>query len=164
MKKEKRNLTFTSDPGHGWLSVTLKDLKELDIVDKISQYSYMTTTRAYLEEDCDAGVFLKAAKEKDWEISQKDTYAEKTPIRNYPSYDSKKVDLAISLSVDSDVMLYNSSSKSFSTKAKVVKIEDNKIFLKCEFNNSYRVSKTKFLSSVAAPPKEDLNKSVKLSM
>jgi hypothetical protein len=35
-------------------------LKELGIADKISTYSYQANEYVYLEEDCDAGVFLRA--------------------------------------------------------------------------------------------------------
>jgi hypothetical protein len=55
------NYKFITDGGHGWLSVPLEELKELGITRQISSYSYMTQTRAYLEEDCDAAVFLDAA-------------------------------------------------------------------------------------------------------
>ena len=72
--KEKRTLKFISDPGHGWLSVSLKDLKALDLIDKITSYSYITTTRAYLEEDVDASTFLKKAKGDGWEIKEKHSY------------------------------------------------------------------------------------------
>ncbi len=53
--------TFITDPGHGWLSVPLSDLKKYGLINEISSCSYMTTTRAYLEEDCDAPKFIKAA-------------------------------------------------------------------------------------------------------
>ena len=50
--------TFIADGGHGWLSVPLEEIKKLGITDQISAYSYMTHKRVYLEEDCDAGIFL----------------------------------------------------------------------------------------------------------
>jgi hypothetical protein len=53
--------TFIADAGHGWISVPLEDIERLGLTDKITPYSYMTDKRAYLEEDCDAGVFLEAA-------------------------------------------------------------------------------------------------------
>ena len=46
------------DPGHGWLKVPIRYLSVLGIVDKVSQYSYCKGGFAYLEEDCDAGLFL----------------------------------------------------------------------------------------------------------
>lgn len=51
---------FIEDPGHGWLEVTMKELIDLGIADKISSCSYRKNGTAYLEEDCDMGVFLEA--------------------------------------------------------------------------------------------------------
>ena len=48
------------DPGHSWLKVPIRYLSVLGIVDKISKYSYCKGGYAYLEEDCDASVFLEA--------------------------------------------------------------------------------------------------------
>ncbi len=50
------------DPGHAWLQVPVKLLKELGFIGKITQYSYVdnTNTFAYLEEDCDYGTFVEA--------------------------------------------------------------------------------------------------------
>ena len=79
-------LDFYSDPGHGWLKVDIQDLKELSIADKISSYSYKKANTAYLEEDCDAYLFMETAKQKGWQIEVKDHYQENTPIRNYPRY------------------------------------------------------------------------------
>lgn len=53
---------FISDPGHGWLKVPYKLLETLGIQNKISHYSYRTREDAYLEEDCDAPLFLDSAK------------------------------------------------------------------------------------------------------
>lgn len=57
------NLIFFTDPGHGWLQVPTAELVRLGIVDKISTCSYISRegTLAYLEEDCDYGVYFKAA-------------------------------------------------------------------------------------------------------
>lgn len=49
--------TFISDPGHGWLKVPLADLPTGF---EPSFYSFKDKHYAYLEEDCDAGAFLKA--------------------------------------------------------------------------------------------------------
>ncbi len=51
---------FISDPGHGWLKVSLHTLYHLDIVDQITPYSYIRKGFAYLEEDCDASRFMQA--------------------------------------------------------------------------------------------------------
>lgn len=52
--------TFHQDPGHGWIQVSLEEVKRLGI--KPSRYSYQDRTHAYLEEDCDAGLFIEAKK------------------------------------------------------------------------------------------------------
>ena len=88
-----RKLTFYADPGHGWLEVDLLDCIDLDIADKISPYSYRKGTFVYLEEDCDAGLFLDSAKNQGWTINIKETYQENTPIRNYASYTPKLLKL-----------------------------------------------------------------------
>jgi len=55
---------FYSDAGHGWLQVPTKLIKKLGIANKISQCSYVSPSGAtvYLEEDCDAGLFIDALK------------------------------------------------------------------------------------------------------
>ena len=60
--KEKFN--FYSDPGHGWLKVPMSILDVLGIKGKITPYSYQRGENAYLEEDCDATLFINAFKEK----------------------------------------------------------------------------------------------------
>lgn len=82
-----KKYTFINDPGHGWLSVPLADLVELGIQDDITQYSYMSPTRAYLEEDLDAGTFLDAAKAKGWSVTIRQSYNDNSwKGRNWPSY------------------------------------------------------------------------------
>jgi len=51
---------FYSDPSHGWLKVKKSELKELGIEKKITGYSYQKGEWVYLEEDCDASIFLDA--------------------------------------------------------------------------------------------------------
>lgn len=50
---------FYSDPGHGWLAVKLKDIFGLGLQYQISNYSYMRGLTVYLEEDCDAALFVR---------------------------------------------------------------------------------------------------------
>lgn len=59
-----RKLTFFSDPRHGWLRVPKSLLKKVGVEDQITPYSYESKTYAYLEEDKDAGTFMKACDEK----------------------------------------------------------------------------------------------------
>ena len=50
---------FISDPGHGWLEVPLSDYESSGY--KASSFSYVNSTHIYLEEDCDAAGYLRAA-------------------------------------------------------------------------------------------------------
>jgi hypothetical protein len=51
---------FYSDAGHGWLEVGRDELAMLHIDDQISHYSYTKGDKVYLEEDCDASLFINA--------------------------------------------------------------------------------------------------------
>ena len=87
-KKEKIYI-FHSDPGHGWLAVKEKELIELNIAHKISPYSYHKGNTVYLEEDCDAGIFMEALRsQKNIDCNYRTSYQEKTPIRSYPRYEA----------------------------------------------------------------------------
>ena len=79
-------LTLINDPGHGWLSVPIKAIKDAGITDKVSRYSYMTPTRVYLEEDCDLLLFIKAT---GLELEGvRDTYSDNlSSCRGYGTYD-----------------------------------------------------------------------------
>jgi len=82
-----KQYTFFADVGHGWLSVKRKELVELDIINKISSYSYQRGDSVYLEEDCDASVFFAA---KGWDnygnAPIKESYSERSPIRSYQQF------------------------------------------------------------------------------
>lgn len=56
--------TFHTDPGHGWLEVPQRLLGELEINNKVSTYSYQRGMTVYLEEDCDAILFVGAFEKK----------------------------------------------------------------------------------------------------
>jgi hypothetical protein len=77
-----------NDPGHGWLAVKRSELKELGIAGKVTLYSYERGETVYLEEDCDATLFIDAHKAKhgaDPEIE--DRYSNgSSPIRSYAAY------------------------------------------------------------------------------
>ena len=51
---------YHEDPGHGWVEVPMTELRRLQIADKISPYSYRAGSIAYLEEDCDASLWVNA--------------------------------------------------------------------------------------------------------
>lgn len=83
----RTQFTFHTDPGHGWLAVKRSEVIELGIADKISRYSYQNGDSVYLEEDCDASLFV-IEYEKKFGIKPLfiDSYKENTPIRRYASY------------------------------------------------------------------------------
>lgn len=79
--------TFHTDPGHGWVEVPYAMLVDLGIEHKISSYSYRKGDACYLEEDCDACVFMNAFVAKHgYEGKIVEQYRERTPIRSYGRY------------------------------------------------------------------------------
>ena len=79
-------LKFISDPGHGWLEVPMRHIRTLGIESRVSGYSFYNDDHAYLEEDCDAGVFMDAARGKNWNVDFNEVHQEVTPIRDYARY------------------------------------------------------------------------------
>ena len=55
-----KHYKFFSDSGHGYLEVTLEELKSLGIDKDISPYSFTRNGLVYLEEDCDYSLFIDA--------------------------------------------------------------------------------------------------------
>ncbi len=70
--------TFKADPGHAWLEVSLKTLHELaePIITHITSYSYINKDMVYLEEDCDAYIFLKHLEDTGVAFTIKEDYSE----------------------------------------------------------------------------------------
>lgn len=60
----KLKFKFHSDPGHGWLAVKISLIRELGLDYQISAYSYVRGKTAYLEEDRDVGIFIRAFRER----------------------------------------------------------------------------------------------------
>lgn len=52
--------TWHNDPGHAWLEVPKADVRKAGVLGQISEYSYQRGDTLFLEEDCDAFVFLNA--------------------------------------------------------------------------------------------------------
>ena len=58
-------LTWYFDPGHAWLQVPRETLREFGLkASDFSEFSYADWHHLYLEEDCDAGKFLRAVGDK----------------------------------------------------------------------------------------------------
>jgi hypothetical protein len=56
----KTTIKYIHDPAHGWLEVPMADIETLGIRPDISNCSFIAGADAYLEEDCDAAVYLNA--------------------------------------------------------------------------------------------------------
>lgn len=78
--------TFFEDPGHGWLAVSIEELKRLGIAAKISDYSYRKGEIAFLEEDCDFTTFAQAKEAAGEPFTYRTVHQDPTPIRNYNRY------------------------------------------------------------------------------
>mgnify|MGYP003353179931 FL=1 len=80
-------IKFYSDPSHGWAEVPIALINELRIGDKISNYSYMRGSNAYLEEDCDLSTFMNAVDQLNINIEFEDhTTNHDSWIRNLPRW------------------------------------------------------------------------------
>lgn len=77
-----------SDPGHGWLKVSARQLEMAGLSEKnISVFSFKRGTKYFLEEDSDASLFLTS-----WAKTVKKPYKfkesnsnKRSKIRNYES-------------------------------------------------------------------------------
>lgn len=84
---ENYKFKFYEDPGHAWLEVPIKLIKRFCISKEISSCSYINGTMVYLEEDCDAPIFMKMYEEVYGKPpSYTEQYQEYTPIRTYKYY------------------------------------------------------------------------------
>lgn len=80
-------LTFHADGGHAWLKVSNKNILKSGIKNEISRCSYMTNTHTYLEEDCDAELYLKYCELNGIEVELVQKYSNKSSsIRSYRPY------------------------------------------------------------------------------
>jgi len=87
----KGRYDFYTDPGHGWLKIKRDQLKKLGIEDKISSCSYQLDDDVYLEEDKDAGLFVKSLEEEEGGVFLPDNLIEHkvdvpSSIRSYNSF------------------------------------------------------------------------------
>lgn len=83
------NLRFFHDPGHGWLEVDMLHIIGLELTEKISRFSYIRAGYAYLEEDCDATLFIEVAKEAGIKVNYISHFSNAdSEIRSYARYSS----------------------------------------------------------------------------
>lgn len=65
-----RNYERIYDPGHSWLEVPIKDVRDIaGVWDDITTYSPLKRHKFYLEEDCDMGTFYNAMIQKGYTIN-----------------------------------------------------------------------------------------------
>lgn len=77
-------VTFIDTAGHGYYSVSKKDIEKLDLVQSISHYSGHNLTRVFLEEDSDATKFFETADNMGYTVVVKSSYNERFRIiHNY---------------------------------------------------------------------------------
>lgn len=79
---------YTQDPGHGWVEVPTAELRELGIVKLITTYSYQRRGMAYLEEDCDAGTWMRAYRGRvgSEPVLREEHVDQDSPIRGYQQF------------------------------------------------------------------------------
>lgn len=78
---------YESDDGHGWVQVTIAELKKLGIAAEISRYSYRKGAYAWLEEDCDMTLFhhAKVAIGETPEYTERNVNGD-SPVRGYARF------------------------------------------------------------------------------
>ena len=87
--EDNMKFPFYMDPGHGWLRIPIRLLRELGIESRITLYSYRRGDYAYLEEDCDAMTFIKAMEARGRTVEFDDHTADRaSKIRRYEPWDS----------------------------------------------------------------------------
>ena len=85
----KTVFTFHTDPGHGWLEVSVSAAESVGLTPAdFSPYSFRKYNTLFLEEDCDAPKLLNAMKALGLEFGTIERYLENTFIRNLPSIHS----------------------------------------------------------------------------
>lgn len=62
-------IKWISDPSHSWLQVSKGWIRELNISTLISNYSYEDDWYVWLEEDCDAAVFIRESHKAGYRIN-----------------------------------------------------------------------------------------------
>lgn len=77
-----------TDAGHGWIAVKRDVLQAWGILDQVTHCSFQSKTgkTVYLEEDCDATLFMNQAKTRGVQVEFKNSYKEVSPVRNYPRF------------------------------------------------------------------------------
>ena len=79
-------LNFHNDGGHGWVACKKDLVIALGIANDISRYSYQRGGTAYLEEDYDMPILMRAIEARGVRVVLRDKYRDQSPIRGYQSF------------------------------------------------------------------------------
>jgi len=90
---KKITLQMFTDPGHGWIKISLKHLNQLNLIDKITSYSYINNNHAYLEQDCDASLLMHTLKDNN--VSYEFRYHHSNTSSKLRYYDSYNINQAM---------------------------------------------------------------------
>ena len=83
-----KTLYYFTDPGHGWVRVRREEKLFQSIAHMVTGCSYQRGKYVYLEEDYDAGLYVKAIKEAGMEIKWEQYSTNRlSKIRGYESYE-----------------------------------------------------------------------------
>jgi hypothetical protein len=91
---KNKTYKYYTDPAHGWLAVKFDDIKKLGIGNQISHFSRYKGNTAYLEQDCDMPLFVRAFTQtfgQEPKITQQ--FYRTCPIRGYHHWVREYVNL-----------------------------------------------------------------------
>jgi hypothetical protein len=78
---------YLQDPGRGWLQVPMTEIRKLGLAQKISDCSFRKGGDAFLEEDCDMSLFIKALRTTGQEFKLNEVHTDDdSPVRSYSSF------------------------------------------------------------------------------
>jgi hypothetical protein len=85
---KKISIKVFADPGHAWARFPKSKLVSLGIADKITTYSYMNGSNAFLEEDCDLSTLISALRANGYtDIKFNESHTDRqSKIRSYNTY------------------------------------------------------------------------------
>lgn len=80
-------LDYVQDPGHGWIAADIHALRQYNLTDKVSEYSYRDGDLVWLEEDCDASLYLNALRRAGIPFTLKESHTNHdSRIRRLPRF------------------------------------------------------------------------------
>ncbi len=80
-------IDYIQDPGHGWIAADIHSLRAYGLTDKVSAYSYRDGDIVWLEEDCDAGLYIRALESAGVPFKIKETHCNGNAfIRRLPRF------------------------------------------------------------------------------